>query len=338
MIKLFANNAKKPIISQSDTVEETISYSVVLSIYRDIDERADRLLSQFLGFSRSRIQKNILNENLLVNGKLVAKSSYSKFRRRDEIEFEIDPVEQLSAEPEKMDLNIVFENEYFLVVDKPAGLVVHPGAGNYSGTLVNGLVHYLGSNAPGNFLRPGLVHRIDKDTSGLLVVAKREDVFEELQSRFLKHDIEREYVALVGGRLKKSKGKIDTYHGRDPGNRLRFSADVKKGRRAITNYETISEYPHSTLLKLSLETGRTHQIRMHLAHIGHPIINDALYGGISKTSDLNLNKLLKNSGRQLLHARKLGFNIFCGKYCFTSDLPGDFLSITTYLDNISGGY
>ncbi len=317
--------------------EESISYSILFSIYSDINERADKLLPELLLFSRSRIQKNILNENLSVNGRIILKSSFSKFKKGDEVEFEIDPLEQISAEPEKMELDIVFENEDFLIVDKPPGLVVHPGAGNYRGTLVNGLVYHLGKNGPGKDFRPGLVHRIDKDTSGLLVVAKNEKTFEELQQKFLKHDIEREYIALVSGKMKKIEDTIETWHGRDPFNRLRFSAKVKKGRKAVTHYRVTAEYPHATLVKVTLETGRTHQIRMHMAHTGHPVVNDALYGGISKTSDVKLNKLLKTSGRQLLHAKKLGFNISGEHYSFSSELPGDFLSIISYLDNISGG-
>jgi len=274
---------------------------------------------------------------LSVNGNIIVKSSYSRFRKGDVVEFEIDSIEQVSAEPEEMDLCIIFENDDFLIVDKPAGLVVHPGAGNSHGTLVNGLVHYLGVSAHGKGVRPGLVHRIDKDTTGLLAVAKNEDAFEKLQERFAKHDIHREYLALVGGRLKVKKDTVYTYHGRDPNNRLRFSAKVKKGRKAVTHYEVIEEYPYASLIKLTLETGRTHQIRMHMSHLGHPVLNDALYGGICKTSDSRLNKLLVDSKRQLLHAASLGFNFKGEQYFFKSDLPLDFEKIKTFLENISGG-
>jgi 23S rRNA pseudouridine1911/1915/1917 synthase len=318
-------------------MEGAISRYTIFSIYRDINERVDKLLDDSLDVSRSRIKKNILSENLSINGSIVLKSSYSKLRKGDVVEFEIDPVDQISAEPEKMELVIVFENENFLIVEKPAGLVVHPGAGNPKGTLVNGLVYYLGSSAPGQDSRPGLVHRIDKDTSGLLVVAKNTSSFEELQVKFTKHSIKREYTALVSGKLKEKKGTIDTYHGRDPNNRLKFSAAVRKGRRAVTHYEVAEEYSHGSLIKLRLETGRTHQIRMHMSHIGHPVMNDVLYGGACKTSDAGLNKLLSASGRHLLHAGKLGFDLYGTKFIFDSELPDDFKNVIIYLEKRAGG-
>jgi len=271
-----------------------------------------------------------------VNGKIVLKSSFNKFKKGDLVEFEVDPIEQISVKPEKMDINIIFENDDFLVVDKHPGLVVHPGAGNPRGTLVNGLMYHMDKNFPGKKYRPGLVHRIDKDTSGLLVVAKNENIFEELQSKFAKHDIDREYHALVSGKLKKKKETIDTFHSRDPNNRLRFSANVNKGRKAVTHYEVVDEYPHASLVKVTLETGRTHQIRVHMSHIGHPVLNDTLYGGICKTSDIGLNKLLSLSGRQLLHAGKLGFFVSGKQYCFVSEFPKDFGCVKSYLENISG--
>ncbi len=315
----------------------TISIGIIFSIFCDFNERADKFLCDMINISRTRVQKNILNENFSVNGNIILKSSYSRFRRGDVIELEIEPVEQISVEPENIDLNISFENGNFLIIDKPAGLVVHPGAGNPGGTLVNGLMYYLGDSVFEEKIRPGLVHRIDKDTSGLLVVAKNMNAFEELQTKFSNHDIEREYTALVSGKLKKKKGTVDTFHGRDPGNRLRFSAKLSGGRRAVTHYKVVEEYPYASLLKIKLETGRTHQIRMHMSHIGHPVVNDVLYGGVCKTSDKKLNQLLASSGRQLLHAGKLGFSIFGEHFSFESSLHEDMQSIISYLDNISGG-
>ena len=309
-------------------------------ILEDSFVRADVFLSTLLGVSRSRVQKNIINENLAVDGTIVSKNSFKKFRSRSLVEFEIEPIEEISAEPEEMSLNIVFENDDFLIIDKPAGLVVHPGAGNKSGTLINGVLFHItckdGSFKTGSPVRPGLVHRIDKDTSGLLVVAKNNKTFEELAARFSVHDIEREYQCIIFGKMLEKSGTVETYHGRDPNNRLRFSADVRNGRKAVTHFSVIGEYQYFSLIKVNLETGRTHQIRMHMSHIGHPIVNDALYGGLRKTPDPVLNKLLLNSGRQLLHAGKLGFTLFNEKFSFLSAIPDDMKQIIDHLELISG--
>ena len=300
--------------------------------------RADSLVSSILGVSRTLVQKNIRGENLSVNGKILTKSSFSKFLKGDVIEFEADAPEQLSAEPEDIPLDIVFENGDFLVVNKPAGLLVHPGNGHPSGTLLNGLVNYLNlqdrSKDDPNF-RAGLVHRIDKDTSGLLVVAKNEKTLTELQEKFSRHDIVREYTCIVWGKLKERKGTIETFHGRDPKNRLRFSPDVPNGRKAVTHYEVTEEFRYTSMLKITLETGRTHQIRMHMNYLGHPILNDELYGGLRKSPDPVLNKLLAASGRQLLHAGTLGFTLAGKDFLFTSPVPEDIKAVKEYLENIS---
>ena len=300
--------------------------------------RADTFLSSVLDVSRSRIQKNIENENLIVNGKTVTKNSFNRFFRKDTVEIEIDPPEKMSVEPEEMPLDIIFENELFLIVNKPAGLVVHPGAGNYSGTLINGILHYLNfCQDVGESFRPGLVHRIDKDTSGLLVVAKRLDSFDKLAKLFSKHSVEREYLCLVSGKLREKESLIETFHGRDPKNRLRFSADVRNGRKAVTHYRVMEEFSFASLISLHLETGRTHQIRMHMKHLGHPILNDVVYGGIIKTSDKGLNLLLSKSGRQLLHAGTLGFELYGERYRFKVDPPDDMKAVIDYLGSLNGG-
>ena len=310
----------------------------MFSLIENSKTRADKHIASILNISRARVQKNIGNENLIVNGKTVLKNSFSRFSRKDLIEIEIDPPEEISVDPEEMDLDIVFENELFLIINKPSGLVVHPGAGNHSGTLINGILHYLSlPDNLGESLRPGLVHRIDKDTSGLLVVAKCVSSFEKLASQFSKHDIQREYVCLVGGKLREKEGTIETFHGRDPKNRLRFSANVRNGRKAVTHYKVVEEYPFASLVSLQLETGRTHQIRMHMKHLGHPILNDVLYGGTIKTSDKGLNLLLSKSGRQLLHAGTLGFELSGEEYCFKIDPPDDMKAVLNYLSPHDGG-
>lgn len=314
---------------------------VLFCIPEGLSMRADVFLSELLGISRSRVQKNILNENLSVNGTVVSKNSFRKFPEKSLVEFEIEPIDEISADPEEMELKIVFENDDFLIVDKPAGLVVHPGAGNKSGTLINGVLFHLsypaGSMKTGDSARPWLVHRIDKDTSGLLVVAKNTKTFEELSSKFAIHDIEREYQCIVFGRMPEDRGSIETFHGRDPHNRLKFSPDVRNGRKAVTHYFVESEYQYCSVLRVNLETGRTHQIRMHMSYLGHPIVNDSLYGGIRKTPDAVLNRLFSVSGRQLLHAGRLGFTLFGEKFSFSSDIPDDMKNVISHLESISGG-
>lgn len=311
---------------------------ITFSLLSDENTRVDTLIASILGLSRTQVQKNIRNENLSVNGKILTKSSFSKFSKGDVFEFEADMPEQLSAEPEDIPLDIVFENDEFIIANKPAGLLVHPGSGHSKGTLLNGLVNYLNlqdkSKDDPNF-RAGLVHRIDKDTTGLLVVAKTERTMTELQEKFSRHDIVREYTCLVWGKLKEPKGTVETFHGRDPKNRLRFSPFAANGRKAVTHYEVVNEFKYASLLKITLETGRTHQIRMHMNYLGHPILNDELYGGLRKSPDPVLNKLLATSGRQLLHAGTLGFKLSGKDFIFKSQLPEDMKTIKEYLENIS---
>lgn len=311
---------------------------VTFSLLTGESMRADALVSSLLGLSRASVQRNIRNENLSVNGKIITKCSFSKFAKGDTLEFEAEAPEQVSAEPENIPLDIVFENEDFLIVNKPAGLLVHPGNGHPKGTLLNGLVNYLNlqekSKDDPDF-RAGLVHRIDKDTTGLLVVAKNEKTLTELQEKFSRHDIVREYTCLVWGKLKDGKGTIETFHGRDPNNRLRFSPNVKNGRKAVTHYEVTEELKYASLLKITLETGRTHQIRMHMNCLGHPILNDELYGGLRKSPDAPLNKLLAASGRQMLHAGTLGFTLSGKDFLFRSPLPEDMETVKKHLENIS---
>ena len=311
---------------------------ITFSLLSNENTRADALIASILGLSRTQVQKNIRNENLSVNDKILTKSSFSKFSKGDVFEFEADAPEQLSAEPEDIPLDIVFENEDFMIVNKPAGLLVHPGNGHPNGTMLNGLTNYLNlqnklKNDP-NF-RAGLVHRIDKDTSGLLVVAKTENTLTELQEKFSRHDIVREYTCIVWGKLKDTEGTLETFHGRDPKNRLKFSPFVSNGRKAVTHYEVIEEFKYASLLKITLETGRTHQIRMHMNYLGHPILNDELYGCLRKSPDAQLNRLLAASGRQLLHAGTLGFTLSGHDFLFKTPIPEDMKTIKEYLENIS---
>ncbi|HZW38808.1 MAG TPA: RluA family pseudouridine synthase [Ignavibacteriaceae bacterium] len=264
--------------------------------------------------TRSKIQKLIDEKLILVNGK-TPKASY-KVQPSDVIEVTI-PVNPhpAEAEPEDIPLEVIYEDEYLMVVNKPAGIVVHPSYANWTGTLVNALLHHsknLSSfNDPG---RPGIVHRIDKDTSGLLVIAKDNVTHHKLSQQFSAHSIEREYWTIAWGKFKEKKGSIELNITRSKSDRKKFTHSKTEGKTAITFYEVKEEFEFASLLKLNLKTGRTHQIRVHLAALGHPVFGDVTYGGRSISSGFNLPKiksrienLLEIMTRQALHAKTLGF-------------------------------
>lgn len=264
------------------------------------------LASQFEGWSRARLQRLIENEDVLVNGK-VAKPSY-KLREHDEIEVDlIAPPADFFA-PENIPIEIVYEDETLAVVNKPAGLVVHPASGMPSGTLANALAYHF-QQLPDSLagVRPGIVHRLDRDTSGLLVVAKTESALENLSDQFRDRTVFKSYVALVHGRVA-SSGKIDQPLARDPSNRTRMAV-VRGGRNALTLYRVRQAFERFTLLDVELKTGRTHQIRVHLAWLKHPVVGDETYGGGRDNTirDPQLRARIRNLKRQFLHAEKLGF-------------------------------
>ena len=299
--------------------------------------RIDKYLMNFIeNATRSKIQEAAKNGSIYVNG-IAVKSNY-KVKPNDLIKifFEYPPHENLLI-PEKTTLDIVHEDDDLVVINKPAGLVVHPGHGNYSGTLVNGLLYHFKNLPINSSNRPGLVHRLDKDTSGLLVVAKNDNAMVKLSEQFAKKTSKREYLALVWGDVKKDFDTIDNYIGRNPKNRLQnmvISDDnnVMNGKRAITNYEVISRFNYVSLVKCILETGRTHQIRVHMKSIGHPLFNDERYGGnkiLKGTTFTKYKQFVDNCfkiiPRQALHAKTLGFvHPTTQKYLeFDSDLPND---------------
>lgn len=301
------------------------------------------LLNKLEGLSRNRIQNGIKEGLVLVNDKTI-KSNY-KIRPNDLIivNFPEEPRAKTKVEGEEMPIDVRYEDDDIMVIYKPAGLVVHPGVSNWTGTLVNGLVHYLeNKNLPvmeGNSPdRPGLVHRIDKNTSGLMVIAKNDKAMTHLAKQFYNHTIERTYYALVWGEPDEHKGTIDEYIGRHPKDRIKMHVfvDRDEGKSAVTHYEVIEPMYYVSLVKCNLETGRTHQIRIHMAHKGHPLFNDTMYGGDKVRKGTVFSKYksfventFKLIPRHALHAKSLGFihPTTNKEMHFDSDLPEDIMIV-----------
>lgn len=302
--------------------------------------RIDKFLFDRLpNASRNKIQGAVKLGFVLVNDQQI-KSNY-KIRPNDEIVISLpEPPRDNELVPEDIPLDIIFEDEYLLIVNKPAGMVVHPAFNNWSGTLVNALAYHF-KNLPemaNNEGRPGLVHRIDKGTSGLLVIAKTENAMAGLAKQFFDHSIERTYWALIWGELKEPKGTIDVHVGRSLKDRKITTAfpDGDFGRHAITHYELIKELRYISLVKCNLETGRTHQIRAHMKYIGHPIFGDTTYGGDKVLKGTKFSKYksfvencFKIMPRQALHAKSLGFfhPITKKRMQFDSEIPPDFTEV-----------
>lgn len=236
--------------------------------------RIDTYLSNKLDISRSKIQKLIDEEKVTVNGKVI-KSNY-KTKLNDEIEIDDELDFDISVEPVEIPLDIVYEDEYLMIINKPSGLVVHPAPGHYDDTLVNGLLFYLNKDKTKN-IRPGIVHRLDKDTSGLMVVAKDEKTMELLSEMISKKEVERKYLAIVDGVIKENTATINAPIGRDPSNRQKMAINPT-GKNAITHIKVIERFKNNTFIECLLDTGRTHQIRVHLSYINHRVTNDPVYG------------------------------------------------------------
>lgn len=291
-----------------------------------VGERIDKYISSVCPeITRSALQKLLQERRVLVNGIPVAKNY--RMRESDLIELEFpDPVED-SAQPEDIPLDIIYEDGSLLVVNKPKGMVVHPAVGNPSGTLVNALLAHCGNSLSGinGVIRPGIVHRIDKDTSGLLIVAKNDKAHQALAKQIREHSFTRIYEAVVYGNLKQDEGKIDLPIGRNPSDRKKMAVTEKNSRNAVTHYQVLKRYGNFTHIRLQLETGRTHQIRVHMAYLGHPVAGDPVYGP---------KKVIASLRGQCLHARVIGFiHPATGEYMeFTSALPDYFLSFLKQLE------
>ena len=295
------------------------------------------LMSRIENATRNKIQKAAKEGSIRVND-IIVKSSY-KVKKGDKIRilFTHPPYENLLT-PENIDLDIKYEDDSIIVINKKSGMVVHPGHGNYSGTLINGLLYHFDNLPKNSSNRPGLVHRIDKDTSGLLVIAKTEKSMTILAKQFFKKSVEREYLALVWGDVKNDEGEINAPIGRNPKNRLQMIVyeDIEGGKEAITNYKVIERFGYVTLVSCKLKTGRTHQIRVHMKYLGHTLFNDERYGGnkiLKGTVYSKYKQFVENCfdmlPRQALHAKTLGFihpktkeNIM-----FDTDIPDDMNSV-----------
>lgn len=291
-----------------------------MKLVADKISRVDKYLMEVLDISRSKIQRMIDSGNIRVEDNLV-KSSYI-LKIGDNIIVNEDYSEEVDIVPENIELDIVYEDEYLLVVNKPSGMVVHPAAGNFSGTLVNGLMYHCNdnlSNVNGS-IRPGIVHRIDKDTSGLLVVAKNDEVHNDLARQISEKSVVRKYVALVNGVILEDTATIDAPIGRDSNDRKKMCVTDVNAKDAVTHLRVIERYKDATLILCKLETGRTHQIRVHLSYIGHSVVNDPVYGK-RKMDD-------KDFG-QMLHAKTLGFvHPITKEYLeFNADVPDKFKEI-----------
>lgn len=297
------------------------------NVLDNLGSRLDKYLMELLDVSRSKAQKLIDNGNILVNGN-VSKSSYS-VKLDDVIEVISMDDEKVDILPEDIKLDIVYEDEYLIVVNKPSGMVVHPGNGHYSGTLVNALMFHCNNNlsSVNGIVRPGIVHRIDADTSGLLLVAKNDMVHNDLAKQISEKSVVRKYISLVQGVINEDSATIDAPIGRDKNNRKKMCVTADNSKDAVTHIKVLERYEKATLIECKLETGRTHQIRVHMEYINHPVVNDPVYG---------FNKMDDKYFGQMLHAREIGFihPVTHEFMDFQVDVPDKFKEILEKYKNI----
>lgn len=306
---------------------ETFSFIIQIE---DSGERIDTFLGKAIdNVSRSYIQKLIKEGNVLIDSKVVTKKNI-KLEEDMEVLINVPEPEILKVEAEDIPINIVYEDECLMIVNKPQGMVVHPAPGNYTGTLVNAIMYHADHLSSINgVIRPGIVHRIDKDTSGVLMIAKDNQAHNSLASQLKEKTTKRVYVAIVYGKMSKDEGTISAPIARHPKDRLRMAV-VQGGKDAVTHYKVIRRFKNYTMVELRLETGRTHQIRVHMTHIGHPLLGDLVYG--------NAKGKIKYEG-QMLHAKLLGFNHpRTGEYMeFDSELPEYFQNIIKKIEAVERG-
>jgi len=325
---------ERPAIEEEAAEQE----AAILTFHVNTEDSGARLdaylAARINDWSRARIQRLIEDGDVLINGR-TSKSSY-KLRDHDEIEVELTPLASVSFSPEDIPIEIIYEDDDLIVVNKPAGLVVHPAAGISSGTLANALAfHFQQLSTRAGTIRPGLVHRLDKGTSGLIMVAKTEAAHENLADQFRTREVFKSYVALVHGRVEHDAGSIDQPIARDPRNRTRMAV-VRGGRPSLSLYRMRQSYTRFTLLDVEIKTGRTHQIRVHLQWLKHPVVGDTVYGdGRDKTvQDARLRAHINSLKRQFLHAEQLAFHHPCTgeRLHFTSPLPRELAKLLDELD------
>jgi 23S rRNA pseudouridine1911/1915/1917 synthase len=270
-------------------------------------QRLDRFLVSVLdGYSRSQIQKLIVDGHVTVTGRTSAARANQAMHDGDVVQVTVPDAAPSELEAEPLDLPILFQDQDLAVLDKPAGMVVHPAAGHASGTMVNALLHHLTDlSGIGGELRPGIVHRLDRGTSGVMVVAKNDMAHQELARQFQDREVEKEYIALVWGVVQAGR-RIDAAIGRDPGNRQKMSAKAKHARHAVTRITRAHHLPGVTLCQVAIHTGRTHQIRVHLSAIGHPIVGDSLYGGVHRRVMGDI-RAVSRLTRPFLHSARIAF-------------------------------
>jgi 23S rRNA pseudouridine1911/1915/1917 synthase len=297
--------------------------------------------SQLEGETRAAVQRLIEAGNVLIDGHPARASQ--KLKGGEQITVEIPEPSEAAPKPESIPLEVLYEDHDLIVINKPAGMVVHPGPGNSSGTLVNALLaHCTDLSGIGGELRPGIVHRLDKGTSGVLVAAKNDRAHQSLSGQFHAHSVKRIYQALVFGNPPEDGGKIEGIIGRHPTERLRQSGKARHGKHSVTRWRVKERYGRITLMELRLETGRTHQIRVHMTEAGFPLLGDPLYpdgGRVNNLADPRLKKMITSLGRQALHARTLGFihPVTAEFMEFSSPLPDDLQALCDYLTGLSTG-
>ena len=291
----------------------------------DAGKRIDSFLAECIDdITRNAVQRLIEDSNVSINGKVPSKNY--KLKTGDTITVVIPDPKLPEARPENIPIEIIYEDDDLLVVNKPKGMVVHPAPGNYEGTLVNALLYYCGDRLSGinGVLRPGIIHRIDKDTSGLLIVAKNDNSHRLLAEQIKEHSFTRKYRAVVYGNLKDDEGTVNAPIGRHPADRKKMTVTLKNSREAVTHYKVLKRYQGFTYVELTLETGRTHQIRVHMSSIGHPVAGDPVYGP---------KKVITSLGGQCLHAFYISFvhTVTAETLSFSSELPDYF---TKFLDSL----
>ncbi len=304
-------------------------------------ERLDRYVGRLktLNITRSQFQKLAESRLVTLNGKVVKRNLI--LNGGEKIIIKIPPLPPMEIQPQNIPLDILFEDDYLLVVNKPAGMVTHPGAGNRGGTLVNALLYYSKElSSIQGWDRPGIVHRLDKNTSGLIIIAKKDNIHLALQNQLKEHRIKKIYYTLICGHMKKEKGVIEMPVGRSLKDRKKMTVTNVKGRVAVTEYELINRFILYDLLKISIKTGRTHQIRVHFSFLGHPVFGDSEYGGrlkwhrgVFSVDKRTAQKALELMPRQALHAKSLEFTHPISNQTITvdSDLPEDFASLLQFL-------